>query len=223
MPVASYSRVRRTACGVPGHVGMGATVAAHTRPSVGPSMTSGQRGVSWYPSVTRAREPDVVPASVPCVQVPVMTSPDCSRRRATGARSSVPRHVPATCSTDGAVGPLHAERETTVSQSQKRVCMVLTIMLGMSLATPALTQTPTTPPPSEGPPVLTEVERLRLDNHALKIRVVQLEQQVQAAALTEERATLDAALRAAYPGWRMDWQTGQLVPATPPAAETPPR
>lgn len=74
------------------------------------------------------------------------------------------------------------------------------------------TQTPATAPPdAETPPTLTEVERLRLDNHALKLRVVQLEQQVQAAALTEERATLDAALKAAYPGWRMDWQTGRLV------------
>jgi hypothetical protein len=85
------------------------------------------------------------------------------------------------------------------------------LLLGLwALSVPVRAQTPATPP-AETPPALTEVERLRLDNHALKVRVVQLEQQVQASALTEERAKLDAALRAAYPGWRMDWQTGTLV------------
>lgn len=70
-------------------------------------------------------------------------------------------------------------------------------------------------------PALTDLELLRVENHALKLRLAQLETQLRTRDLTEERAAIDAALRAAYPGWGMDWQTGVLS-LLPPATETTP-
>lgn len=64
------------------------------------------------------------------------------------------------------------------------------------------------------PPALSELDRLRVENHLLRLRVVQLEAQAQTQALSQERDRLDAALAETHPGWRMDWQTGALVPAT---------
>jgi hypothetical protein len=72
--------------------------------------------------------------------------------------------------------------------------------------------------PTPVPPALSEIERLRVENHALKLRLAQLETQLRTRELTDERAAVDAALRAAYPGWHMDWTTGALVPD---AAEEP--
>jgi len=63
-------------------------------------------------------------------------------------------------------------------------------------------------------PTLSDVLRLKFENHALRLRLVQVEQQLQQLVLSQERTALDQELATSHPGWRMDWQTGQLVPAT---------
>lgn len=88
-----------------------------------------------------------------------------------------------------------------------------------------LTQTPpaaqeATVPTEATPPALSEVDQLRIENHALRLRLAQLETQMRTQTLSDERTALDAALRAAYPGWTWDWQTGRLVRPEP-TPETP--
>jgi hypothetical protein len=112
-----------------------------------------------------------------------------------------------------------------------RVGLVVVVLLTASLRaqTPPAPDTPTadtaphalTVAPS--PPALSEVERLRVENHILRVLLMQLTTQAQTVALSQERDQLEATVVAAHPGWRMDWTTGQLVPASTPAEETPPR
>jgi hypothetical protein len=94
------------------------------------------------------------------------------------------------------------------------------LLAGVLVAQTASAQSPGQAVQAEAP-ALTDLERLRVENHALKLRLAQLETQLRTRDLTEERAALDAALRAAYPGWGMDWQTGVLS-LLPPATETTP-
>jgi hypothetical protein len=74
--------------------------------------------------------------------------------------------------------------------------------------------------------------QLRIDNHALRLRVAQMEQQINQLMLSQERTTLDLDIMRSNPGWQMDWQTGQLrrvseigtpPPTTAPPTATPPR
>jgi len=81
-----------------------------------------------------------------------------------------------------------------------------------------LLQAPAPSAPAPQPPPLAETDALRVETHALRLRVAQLETQLRTMELTREREMIDAALRAAYPGWHMDWTTGALVPD---AAEEP--
>lgn len=71
---------------------------------------------------------------------------------------------------------------------------------------------PQTPPPA---PALSALHQAQAEAHLAKLRVLQLEVQLRERALSDERAQLDAAIAAAHPGYRMDWQGGQLVPVTP--------
>lgn len=105
--------------------------------------------------------------------------------------------------------------------------MALTIISCLGLVTPALAQqathdvSPNALTVAPSPPALSEVERLRVENHLLRVLVAQLTAQAQTAALSKERDQLEATVVAGYPGWRMDWQTGQLVPASTATPETP--
>lgn len=85
-------------------------------------------------------------------------------------------------------------------------------MLAGTLLTVALLQaaTPAAPPvatqeTAPAAPTLTEVERLRVENHTLRVRLAQLETQMATQALSAERYRLSAAIAAAYPGWAMGW------------------
>lgn len=74
------------------------------------------------------------------------------------------------------------------------------------------------------PPALTEAQQLRVENHALKLRLAQVETQLQQLLLSQERTRLETDLATTHPGFRMDWQTLQLVAAVPaaPTAPAPP-
>lgn len=85
-------------------------------------------------------------------------------------------------------------------------------MLGTLLTTTLLFAQPATAQAPPAPPALSELLALRAENHLLRLRLAQLEAQIQQEALTRQRAELEAAIAAAHPGWRMDWGTGQLVP-----------
>lgn len=90
-----------------------------------------------------------------------------------------------------------------------------------------LAQAPAAVPPTDAPtadaaPALTDLDRLRVENHALKLRLAQVETQLRTRELSDERTALDAALRAAYPGWAMDWTTGVLTPLAAEAQEPTP-
>lgn len=84
------------------------------------------------------------------------------------------------------------------------------LLAGLLLAAPQTPAAPPADPPSA--PELAEAMALKAENHLLRLRVVQLEAQIQQDALTRQRAELDAAITAAHPGWHMDWTTGRLVP-----------
>lgn len=84
------------------------------------------------------------------------------------------------------------------------------LLAGLLAQAPVPVEAPPPAPPSA--PALSELERLRVENHALQLRLAQVETQLRTRELSDERASLDAALRAAYPGWAMDWTTGALVP-----------
>lgn len=81
-------------------------------------------------------------------------------------------------------------------------------LLVLLLAAPAWAQEPAAAPE---PPTLSEVEQLRIEAHLLRLRVAQLEEQLATVSLTHERERLDAEIRHAHDGWRMDWTTGRLV------------
>lgn len=87
------------------------------------------------------------------------------------------------------------------------------LLAGLLLQAPA-TQEPAPPAAQDTaqPPALQEIDALRVENYLLRLQALQAE-------LDKRREVIDARIRAAYPGWRMDWTTGQLVPATPPAPE----
>lgn len=105
---------------------------------------------------------------------------------------------------------------------------MLTDLLLTSLLLTA--QAPTTPPPAppQTPtasstharvgveaeaPTLAEPLTLKVENHLLRLRVVQLESQLQAEALSRQRTEIEAAIAASHEGWTMDWATGQLTQA----------
>lgn len=94
-------------------------------------------------------------------------------------------------------------------------------MTGLLLTGLLLTQTPApqaeaTPAPA---PTLGELHAAQVDAHLSKVRALQAEIQLQQLALQRQRDTLEAAIAVAHPGFRMDWTTGQLVPAAPAAKE----
>jgi hypothetical protein len=76
---------------------------------------------------------------VPCVHVPARVVPDCSMVSVMGESLRGPRHVPATCVTEGAVGPLQAAAKRT--RLMTRAIWALR-MLGIiaCLALPVVTQ-----------------------------------------------------------------------------------
>lgn len=91
---------------------------------------------------------------------------------------------------------------------------MIALLLSALLSTqPAPPPAPPTPPPA--PPTLSTLHQAQAEAHAAKVRVLQLEVQLRERALSDERARLDQAIQAEHPGWRMDWQAGQLVPVTP--------
>jgi hypothetical protein len=91
--------------------------------------------------------------------------------------------------------------------------MTALLLTGLLLA-----QTPAATPPPPPAPTLSALHQAQAEAHLAKLRVLQLEVQLRQQALAEERARLEQALAAAHPGYRMDWERGQLVaqPAEPP-------
>jgi hypothetical protein len=61
-------------------------------------------------------------------------------------------------------------------------------------------------------PALSPLHQAQAEAHLAKVRVLQLEIQLRQQALSAERTALEQAIAAAHPGWRMDWNAGQLVP-----------
>lgn len=92
--------------------------------------------------------------------------------------------------------------------------MTSLILTGLLLA-----QTPTHAPPPQAP-TLSELHAAKVEAHLAKLRALQLEMRLREIALTEERKALDAAIRAAHPGYRVEWDRGVLVPVE--AAPTEP-
>ncbi len=82
------------------------------------------------------------------------------------------------------------------------------------------TQVASAAPPA---PALSPLHQAQAEAYAAKVRVLQLEVQIRQQALEQERARLEQAIAAAHPGWRLAWDSGQLVPVTavPAAKETP--
>ncbi len=94
--------------------------------------------------------------------------------------------------------------------------MTTTLLLTAALLltqTPA--PTPTTPAAAPKPPTLSELHEARREAHVAKVRAHQLEILLRERALAEERATLEAAITAAHPGWRPDWNQGGVLVAAP--------
>lgn len=89
-------------------------------------------------------------------------------------------------------------------------------MIGLLLTGLLLSQTPApATPPADAPkaPALSELHTAQVEAHLAKLRALQLEVQLRTLALERERQTLEQAIGAAHPGWRMSWDTGALVPA----------
>jgi hypothetical protein len=92
-----------------------------------------------------------------------------------------------------------------------------------------LTQAPTPPPatpsaPASSPavPVLGELHAAQVDAHLSRLRALQAEIALQQKLLQEQRAKIDATIAATFPGYRLDWDAGTLVPVSPaPKKETP--
>jgi hypothetical protein len=106
--------------------------------------------------------------------------------------------------------------------------MLNLLLTGLLLAEAPAQTPPPAPASSTAPapatpaaPALGELLTLRAENHLLQLRLAQLEAQLRTEALTRQRAELDAAIAAAHPGWRMDWDTGRLVKADAPKDATP--
>ncbi len=104
------------------------------------------------------------------------------------------------------------------------------LLSGLLLAqTPVLPATTTVAPPAPraaaepaepaAPPTLSPLHTAQVDAHLARLRALRAELQLQQLVLNQERDTLDAAIRAAHPGYAPDWRTGHLV-AVPPAAES---
>lgn len=93
------------------------------------------------------------------------------------------------------------------------IALLLSALLATQPAPPPAP--PTTPPTPPAPPTLSALHQAQAEAHAAKVRVLQLEVQLRERALSDERARLDQAIQAEHPGWRMDWQAGQLVPVAP--------
>lgn len=87
--------------------------------------------------------------------------------------------------------------------------LTIAALLVLLLSVPTWAQAPE--PEAPAAPTLSEVEQLRVEAHLLRLRVAQLEEQVATLRLSRERETLDAQIRQAHAGWRMDWTTGHLV------------
>lgn len=97
---------------------------------------------------------------------------------------------------------------------------ILAMTLLSLLAIPAIAQNPfqkapaAKPPTATLPPVLTEVQKLKLENIQLKFSVIQSQQQ----QLQTEYQALVQQLLAEHPGYRWDAQTQSLVAVPTPAA-----
>jgi hypothetical protein len=83
-----------------------------------------------------------------------------------------------------------------------------------------LAQSPAAPPAAPPMPVVqTEALApdlaLRVEVHRLRLELAQARVQLQEWALAREREALDAAVRAAHPGYALDWTTGHLVATVP--------
>lgn len=101
-----------------------------------------------------------------------------------------------------------------------RACAL--VLLCLLLPIVASAQTPAPPPAAEAPapPALSPLHAAQVDAHLARLRALRAELQLQQLVLNQERDTLDAAIRAAYPGYAPDWQTGALV-AAPPKTDAP--
>lgn len=80
-------------------------------------------------------------------------------------------------------------------------------------------ETPVATPEPDAPPELTPLERLRIENNVLRVRLAAVEKTLADVVASVDRDALDAAITARVPGWRWDWQIGRLLRAAP---ETPP-
>jgi hypothetical protein len=89
------------------------------------------------------------------------------------------------------------------------------MMRGLLLTGLLLTQTPASvaPPPAPPAPVLTDLHRAQLEAYLAAVRILELEVELRQIALREQRARLEVALAAAYPGYTFDWRAGALMPA----------
>lgn len=92
--------------------------------------------------------------------------------------------------------------------------LLLTTLLATQPPAPAQAPAPAPSAPTATAPApeLPELLALKAENHLLRLRLLQLQTQLEQDALARQRAELDAAITAAHPGYRMDWSTGQLVP-----------
>lgn len=102
------------------------------------------------------------------------------------------------------------------------------LLSGLLLAqTPVLPATTTVAPPAPpaatepaAPPTLSPLHTAQVDAHLARLRALRAEVQLQQLVLNQEREALEAAIRAAYPGYAPDWSTGALV-AAPPKTDAP--
>lgn len=79
------------------------------------------------------------------------------------------------------------------------------------------------PAPTSAAPVLSEVEQLRIQVTQLRTQVHQQQRlilqlqmaltEVDGQALAKAKADVEASLLATHPTMRVDWSTGQLIPA----------
>jgi hypothetical protein len=95
--------------------------------------------------------------------------------------------------------------------------LIVSASICLSLYSPAMAQEQAATPP-QAPPQVTEITRLKVENHMLRLALAQANQKMAESLLNEERQSLERVLSSEAPGFKMDWQTGQLVPVV---AQTP--
>ena len=100
-------------------------------------------------------------------------------------------------------------------------------MTELLLTSLLLTQAPATPPSPPATastptvPVLGELHAAQVDAHLSRLRALQAEIALQQKLLQEQRSKIDATIAATYPGFRLDWDAGTLVPVAPAAKKEP--